>query len=77
MLPTDGAQARKRMQASMPDLVILDLILPEVSGFGLIAEWRKSSSTADMPIFVLTNKDLTVEEKDYLRANTGVHFFEA
>jgi signal transduction histidine kinase/DNA-binding response OmpR family regulator len=70
----DGAQARSQIQASMPDLVILDLILPEVNGFRLIAEWRKSPSTADLPIFVLTNKDLTEEEKDYLRANTGAFF---
>jgi signal transduction histidine kinase/DNA-binding response OmpR family regulator len=70
----DSAQARNQMQISMPDLVILDLILPEVSGFGLIAEWRKSPSTADLPIFVLTNKDLTEEEKDYLRANTDAFF---
>jgi signal transduction histidine kinase/DNA-binding response OmpR family regulator len=68
----DGAQARTQVQASFPDLVILDLTLPEVSGFGLIAEWRKNSSTADLPIFVLTNKDLTAEEKEYLRSNTGV-----
>jgi signal transduction histidine kinase/DNA-binding response OmpR family regulator len=70
----DGAQARNHVQASPPDLVILDLILPEVSGFGLIAEWRTNPSTADLPIFVLTNKDLTAEEKDYLRANTGAFY---
>jgi len=67
----DGAQARDQVQTSLPDLVILDLILPVISGFGLIAEWRKSPATAELPIFVLTNKDLTPEEKDYLRANTG------
>ncbi len=70
----DSAQARNQVQSSMPDLVILDLILPDVSGFGLIAEWRKSPPTADLPIFVLTNKDLTEEEKDYLRANTDAYF---
>ncbi len=70
----DGAQARKQMQVSIPDLVILDLILPEMSGFGLIAEWRKSLPTVDLPIFVLTNKDLSEEEKDYVRANTGAFF---
>jgi signal transduction histidine kinase/DNA-binding response OmpR family regulator len=67
----DGEQARVRVQASPPDLVILDLNLPQVSGFGLIAEWRQSSGTASLPIIVLTNKDLTHEEKEYLRSNTG------
>jgi signal transduction histidine kinase/DNA-binding response OmpR family regulator len=67
----DGEQARIRVQASPPNLVILDLNLPQVSGFGLIDEWRKSSGTASLPIIVLTNKDLTHEEKEYLRTNTG------
>ena len=68
----DGAQARVRVQAALPHLVILDLNLPRVSGFCLIAEWRKASSTAAIPIIVLTNKDLTKEERDYLRTNTEV-----
>jgi signal transduction histidine kinase/DNA-binding response OmpR family regulator len=67
----DSAQAREQVQAALPDLVILDLILPGVNGFGLIAEWRTDPSTANLPIFVLTNKDLTAEEKAYLSANTG------
>jgi signal transduction histidine kinase/DNA-binding response OmpR family regulator len=66
----DGAQAREQVQTALPDLVILDLILPEVNGFGLIAEWRKDQPTANLPIFVLTNKELSAEEKDYLSANT-------
>jgi DNA-binding response OmpR family regulator len=67
----DGAQAREQVQASPPDLVILDLMLPAVSGFQLIADWRQNSSTANLPIFVLTNKELTTQERDYLSANTG------
>ena len=70
----NGAEARMHVQTSLPKLVILDLLLPDVSGFQLIAEWRGDSRTADLPIFVLTNKDLTQEEKDYLEANTGVLF---
>lgn len=70
----NGAEARMHVQTSLPKLVILDLLLPDVSGFRLIAEWRGDSRTADLPIFVLTNKDLTQEEKDYLQANTGVLF---
>jgi DNA-binding response OmpR family regulator len=66
----DGAQARAHVQALTPNLILLDLLLPEVDGFKLIAEWRSASRTAEIPIFVLTNKDLTQEEKKYLCANT-------
>ena len=70
----DGAEARARVADSVPDLVILDLILPEVSGFQLLAEWRVNSRTADLPIFVLTSKDLTIEEKEYIRKNAKAIF---
>lgn len=65
----DGAQARAWMSASLPALVILDLMLPNVSGFELLSEWRNSPRTADLPVFVLTSKDLTHEEEKYLRAH--------
>lgn len=70
----DGAEALTRVAAEPPELVILDLILPRVSGFELLAAWRNSSHTADIPVFVLTSKDLTREETDYLRKNTGALF---
>jgi DNA-binding response OmpR family regulator len=65
----DGASARAQVAASLPELVILDLILPKVSGFELLAEWRAASRTTELPIFVLTSKELTAQEKSYLRTN--------
>jgi DNA-binding response OmpR family regulator len=55
---------------SLPELVILDLVLPRMSGFELLAEWRSLSRTADLPVFVLTSKDLTKEEEKYLHAHS-------
>jgi len=66
----DGAQARAQVAASLPELVILDLLLPKVSGFQLLAEWRASPRTADLPVFILTSKDLSREEESYLRTHT-------
>ena len=63
----DGIAARGEVASSLPDLVILDLMLPDVSGFELLAEWRANSRTSGIPVFVLTSKDLTEEEKRYLR----------
>jgi signal transduction histidine kinase/DNA-binding response OmpR family regulator len=69
-LAAGGEQARTLVTASPPALVILDLILPRVSGFELIAEWRREIRTENIPILVLTSKDLTQGEKEYLHANT-------
>jgi PAS domain S-box-containing protein len=65
----DGAQARAQVAASLPQLVILDMMLPEVSGFELLGEWRGSLRTAGLPVFVLTSKDLSQEEQSYLRTH--------
>jgi len=62
----DGAQARARVAHALPELVILDLVLPKMSGLELLAEWRGSPRTADLPVFVLTSKDLTKEEEKYI-----------
>jgi CheY-like chemotaxis protein len=65
----DGAQARAQVASSLPELVILDLVLPEVSGFELLGEWRASPRTADLPVFILTSMDLTKEEQSYLHSH--------
>jgi PAS domain S-box-containing protein len=66
---TDGAQARASVAQSLPELVILDLVLPKMSGFELLAEWRSNPRTAELSVFVLTSKDLTKEEEKYVRAH--------
>jgi signal transduction histidine kinase/CheY-like chemotaxis protein len=65
----DGAQALASVAQSLPELVILDLVLPKMSGFELLAEWRSNPRTADLSVFVLTSKDLTKEEEKYLHAH--------
>jgi CheY-like chemotaxis protein len=57
------------MAHALPELVILDLVLPKMSGLELLAEWRGSPRTSDLPVFVLTSKDLTKEEEKYVRAH--------
>jgi signal transduction histidine kinase/CheY-like chemotaxis protein len=72
----DGASARTQVAAASPELVILDLMLPKVSGFELLAEWRSNPRTADIPVFVLTNKELTGQEKRYLQAHSESLFYK-
>jgi PAS domain S-box-containing protein len=66
---SDGVEAQASVAQSLPELVILDLALPKKSGFELLAEWRADPRTAELAVFVLTGKDLSVEEEQYLRAH--------
>jgi len=65
----DGEQARARVAQFLPELVILDLVLPKISGLELLAEWRSNPRTAELSVFVLTSKDLTKDEEKYIHAH--------
>ncbi|MFC1951554.1 response regulator [Chloroflexota bacterium] len=55
----DGHSALELAQSSLPDLIILDLMLPEVSGWDVCRELRKES---DVPIIMLTARDDTTDK---------------
>ncbi len=52
------AQARRRP----PDLIVLDLVMPEVNGFDVIAALRQEPATREIPILVLTALDISSAE---------------
>jgi CheY-like chemotaxis protein len=54
----------------VPDLILLDLMMPEMDGFEFVAELRKSESGRHIPVVVVTSKELTAE--DHRRLNGQV-----
>ncbi len=50
----DGAEALELAHAERPDLVVLDLMLPEVSGFDVLTAMRDDPALRDTPVVVLT-----------------------
>jgi HAMP domain-containing protein/CheY-like chemotaxis protein len=57
-----GAEALERLQASPPDCVVLDLRLPDMSGFDVLERLREDRMLADTPVVVFTGRQLTSEE---------------
>jgi CheY-like chemotaxis protein len=53
-----------------PDAIILDLIMPEMDGFEFLEEKRRRPEWHDIPVVVVTSKDLTAEDR--VRLNGGV-----
>ena len=64
---TNGREAIELVSREMPDLVILDLMMPEVNGFAVLDELRSKPETANIPVIVATAKELTVDEKSRLQ----------
>lgn len=50
----DGIQCLELLQEEIPDLLILDLLMPRMDGWGVIREVRQDSRFQNMPIMILT-----------------------
>jgi PAS domain S-box-containing protein len=55
----DGQQAIESVKRSQPDLIILDLMMPNVNGFDVIEYLKGGEGTRQIPIIVLTGQELT------------------
>ena len=65
----DGRDALMQIADSIPDLIILDLMMPNMNGFELIRRLREKEATRYLPIIVVSAKELTTEETRYLNDN--------
>lgn len=63
----DGTQAIQLIAKEKPDLVILDLMMPEVDGFAVLDSLKSNTDTANIPVIVVTAKELTAQEKEKLK----------
>jgi CheY-like chemotaxis protein len=62
----DGVEALRKIRASKPDLLILDLMMPQMSGFEVVDVMRQDPALKEIPIIILTAKELTKAEKEML-----------
>lgn len=66
-----GREGLEYIARTPPDLIILDLMMPEVDGFAVLHELDIGPETRSIPVVVLTAKDLTHEEHTYLNQRVG------
>ena len=63
---TNGREAINLIESEQPDLVILDLMMPEIDGFAVLDNLKSNQMTASIPVIVVTAKELTSMEKQRL-----------
>ena len=51
----DGEEALRAIHADPPDLILLDLLMPKVSGFEVLKDIRSDEKTRSIPVIILTN----------------------
>lgn len=65
----NGKLALEHMQVKIPDLILLDLMMPEMDGFTFIKEIRKEDVWKNVPVIVITAKTITSEDRQKLNGN--------
>ena len=65
---TNGVEAIASLTISRPDLVVLDLMMPEIDGFAVLESMKAHAETRNIPVVVVTAKELTASERADLTA---------
>jgi CheY-like chemotaxis protein len=65
-----GREAIDAARRELPDLIVLDLMMPDVNGFDVVEALKEQPDTARIPILVVTAKHVTAEDR--VRLNGSV-----
>jgi len=63
----DGEEALALIRAHRPDVLVLDLLMPKLDGFSVLEQIQDDPETRFLPVVVLTGKELSDEERRFLR----------
>jgi CheY-like chemotaxis protein len=64
-----GREAIKVIKEEEPHLIVLDLIIPDMSGFQILEELKRDKELDAIPVIVITSKELTEAERQLLISN--------
>ncbi len=67
----NGREALTLLRANTPDVILLDLMMPEMDGFQIVAALQEEPLWRDVPVIVITARDLDARDRE--RLNSGVH----
>jgi adenylate cyclase len=66
----NGREALVRLEEEAPDVILLDLMMPEMDGFAVVAALQKEARWRNIPVIVITARDLSATDRE--RLNSGV-----
>ena len=66
---SNGEEAYEKVQTNKPELILLDLLMPVMDGFEFLKLMKASEKYDNVPVIVITSKDLTADDYSFLTAN--------
>ena len=69
ILARNGREALELLETHIPNVMLLDLMMPELDGFGVLEQLRKDERYLELPVIVLTAMELSVDELQRLNAH--------
>ena len=72
----DGEEALRAAQSELPDLILLDLIMPKLNGFDVLQALKKEAPTAKIPVIVLSNLGQDRDVQQAMDAGATVYFIK-
>jgi len=67
----DGEAGLQAIEVQRPDVILLDLMMPKLDGFGVIERLRANSELRNIPIIVISAKELTEDESKTLKESVA------
>jgi len=65
----DGREGLEMVRRNVPDLILLDLMMPSLDGFAVIDALKQEKRLRDVPVIVITAKELTARERQRLEGD--------
>ncbi|MDP6852361.1 MAG: response regulator [Candidatus Marinimicrobia bacterium] len=66
---SNGEEAFEKVQINKPELILLDLLMPVMDGFEFLKLMKANEKYDNVPVIVITSKDLTADDYSFLTAN--------
>jgi len=68
-----SAPAIAMMNADKPDIVLLDIMMPEVSGLDILRQMRRDPNLANIPVIMVTAKSMPADIKNGMEAGASTY----
>lgn len=73
---TDGESGFNLAASQMPDLILLDIVLPKINGFEVLKKLKENPKTKDIPVIILTNLERVSDIDKALEAGATTYLIK-